>query len=271
MKISFNESQKLCGYTAVMLVLAVFFYLLCVSAIRRASDNLHHIACHGSRHMVRGNLRARHHLTRLICSRRPAPVVSDRELYGVCRCRKSAGAGHLGGLRSLLFSYIAGRIHELAKGLERSVKQSREEITSFVAVDRVTGFDNHLRMKLELSEEIKRAERYGNSFVFLLPHMHYFKEFKSLYGEKRDRPPAGIYQPPNPVKRSGNRQKIQAVRRTVRHRADPYARRTHAGRSGEAEKRNWIRTGRKTVNTSPSPSVYVTWHTERIYKRLSNF
>jgi PleD family two-component response regulator len=48
----------------------------------------------------------------------------------------------------------------------------------------VTGFDNHLRMKLELSEEIKRAERYGNSFVFLLLHMYYFKEFKSLYGEK---------------------------------------------------------------------------------------
>lgn len=88
------------------------------------------------------------------------------------------------GIALLVFSYIAGRIHELAKGLERSVKQLREEITSFVAVDRVTGFDNHLRMKLELSEEIKRAERYGNSFVFLLLHMHYFKEFKSLYGEK---------------------------------------------------------------------------------------
>ncbi|UTL73170.1 diguanylate cyclase domain-containing protein [Bacillus halotolerans] len=88
------------------------------------------------------------------------------------------------GIALLLFSFISGRIHDIAADLRRSVKRLQSEIKSFVAVDRVTGFDNKQRMKLELSEEIKRAERYGNSFVFLLLHMHYFKEFKSLYGEK---------------------------------------------------------------------------------------
>ncbi|MEC1634923.1 diguanylate cyclase [Bacillus mojavensis] len=88
------------------------------------------------------------------------------------------------GIALLLFSFMSGRIHDIAAELRRSVKRLQSEIKSFVAVDRVTGFDNKQRMKLELSEEIKRAERYGNSFVFLLLHMYYFKEFKSLYGEK---------------------------------------------------------------------------------------
>ncbi|MEC1553384.1 diguanylate cyclase [Bacillus haynesii] len=88
------------------------------------------------------------------------------------------------GIALLLFSFMSGRIHDIAIGLHRSVKHLQDEIKSFVAIDRVTGFDNKQRMKLELSEEIKRAERYGNSFVFLLLQMHYFKEFKSLYGEK---------------------------------------------------------------------------------------
>lgn len=88
------------------------------------------------------------------------------------------------GIALLLFSFMSGRIHDIATGLHRSVKHLQDEINSFVAIDRVTGFDNKQRMKLELSEEIKRAERYGNSFVFLLLQMHYFKEFKSLYGEK---------------------------------------------------------------------------------------
>lgn len=86
------------------------------------------------------------------------------------------------GIALLLFSFISGRIHDITAELRRSMTRLQSEIKSYVAVDRVTGFDNKQRMRLELSEEIKRAERYGNSFVFLLLHMHYFKEFKSLYG-----------------------------------------------------------------------------------------
>ncbi|ATH93814.1 MULTISPECIES: diguanylate cyclase domain-containing protein [Bacillus] len=88
------------------------------------------------------------------------------------------------GIALIVFSFMSGRIHDIAAELHRSVKRLQSEINSFVAIDRVTGFDNKQRMQLELSEEIKRAERYGNSFVFLLLQMHYFKEFKSLYGEK---------------------------------------------------------------------------------------
>ncbi|RHJ09113.1 diguanylate cyclase domain-containing protein [Bacillus sonorensis] len=88
------------------------------------------------------------------------------------------------GAALLVLSFLSGRIHDIAKELHHSVKRLQSEIKSFVAIDTVTGFDNAERMKLELAEEIKRAERYGNSFVFLLLQLHYFKEFKSLYGEK---------------------------------------------------------------------------------------
>lgn len=65
------------------------------------------------------------------------------------------------GIALLLFSFISGRIHDITAELRRSMTRLQSEIKSFVAVDRVTGFDNKQRMKLELSEEIKRAERYG--------------------------------------------------------------------------------------------------------------
>lgn len=70
------------------------------------------------------------------------------------------------GIALLLFSFISGRIHDITAELRRSITRLQSEIKSYVAVDRVTGFDNKQSMKLELSEEIKRAERYGNSFVF---------------------------------------------------------------------------------------------------------
>lgn len=108
------------------------------------------------------------------------------------------------GIALLLFSFISGRIHDITAELRRSMTRLQSEIKSFVAVDRVTGFDNKQRMKLELSEEIKRAERYGNSFVFLLLHMHYFKEFKSLYGEKETDHALPICRSANQDKRSGN-------------------------------------------------------------------
>ncbi|OLO17993.1 hypothetical protein BKP29_0217945, partial [Bacillus licheniformis] len=57
------------------------------------------------------------------------------------------------GVALLLFSFMSGRIHDIAIGLHRSVKHLQDEIKSFVAIDRVTGFDNKQRMKLELSEE----------------------------------------------------------------------------------------------------------------------
>ncbi|ASB51819.1 putative membrane protein YdaK [Bacillus velezensis] len=165
MKISFNESQKLCSYTAVMLVLLSFFIYY---ASQQSAGLL--ITCITL--LVTGAGIWFGAIYALVITLLVLFVLGSLLLwFQTGGFMASAGAESLQvlviwGIALLLFSYIAGRIHELAKGLERSVKQLREEITSFVAVDRVTGFDNHLRMKLELSEEIKRAERYGNSFVF---------------------------------------------------------------------------------------------------------
>lgn len=107
------------------------------------------------------------------------------------------------GIALLLFSFISGRIHDIAAKLRHSVKRLQSEIKSFVAVDRVTGFDNKQRMKLELSEEIKRAERYGNSFVFCCFICIISRNLSLCTGE-RDRPSLSIRQPANQVKRPGN-------------------------------------------------------------------
>ncbi|MBY8914582.1 GGDEF domain-containing protein [Bacillus sp. YC2] len=184
MKISFNESQKLCSYTAVMIAaLAFFIYYV----PQQQSEGLL-ITCitllvigagiwFGTIYALVITLIILFVLGSLLLWFQTGSIVLFAPAEGFQMLV-------IWGAALLLFSYMSGRIHDLAKGLQRSVKQLGEEITSFVAVDRVTGFDNQQRMKLELSEEIKRAERYGNSFVFLLLHMHYFKEFKSLYGEK---------------------------------------------------------------------------------------
>ncbi|MFP9170446.1 cyclic-di-GMP receptor EpsK, partial [Enterococcus faecalis] len=55
------------------------------------------------------------------------------------------------GIALLLFSFISGRIHDITAELRRSMTRLQSEIKSYVAVDRVTGFDNKQRMKLELS------------------------------------------------------------------------------------------------------------------------
>ncbi|MFS0655917.1 GGDEF domain-containing protein [Bacillus sp. 179-C3.3 HS] len=88
------------------------------------------------------------------------------------------------GVAMLFFAISAGNLHERIKAMRQLIEQQKQTIKQFVAIDATTGFDNAERMKLELSEEIKRAARYKQPFVFILLHMHYAAEFKSLYGEK---------------------------------------------------------------------------------------
>ncbi|MCY7814730.1 diguanylate cyclase [Bacillus haynesii] len=180
MKISFNESQKMFTYmTGLAAALALFIHyvsdqqsepilIICITlAIIAAGIWL------GSIYALAGTIIVLFVLGTLMMFLH-TDASSETELQTLV----------IWGIALLLFSFMSGRIHDIAIGLHRSVKHLQDEIKSFVAIDRVTGFDNKQRMKLELSEEIKRAERYGNSFVFLLLQMHYFKEFKSLYGEK---------------------------------------------------------------------------------------
>ena len=108
------------------------------------------------------------------------------------------------GVALLLFSFMSGRIHDIAIGLHRSVKHLQDEIKSFVAIDRVTGFDNKQRMKLELSEEIKRAERYGNSFVFTASYA-LFQRVQIPVRRKRNRSSLSICQQSNQIMCPGNR------------------------------------------------------------------
>ncbi|KXZ12595.1 hypothetical protein AXI59_05765 [Bacillus nakamurai] len=184
MKISFNESQKLCSYIAV-LIAALAFFIYYVPQQQSEGLLITGITLvvigagiwFGTIYALVITLIILFVLGSLLLWLQTGSIVPSAPAEGLQMLV-------IWGAALLLFSYMSGRIHDLAKGLQRSVKRLREEITSFVAVDRVTGFDNQKRMKLELSEEMKRAERYGNSFVFLLLHMHYFKEFKSLYGEK---------------------------------------------------------------------------------------
>ena len=180
MKISFNESHKMFAYmTGLAAALALFIHyvsapqsesilIICITlAIIAAGIWL------GSIYALAGTIIVLFVLGTLMMFLH-TDASSETELQTLV----------IWGIALLLFSFMSGRIHDIAIGLHRSVKHLQDEIKSFVAIDRVTGFDNKQRMKLELSEEIKRAERYGNSFVFLLLQMHYFKEFKSLYGEK---------------------------------------------------------------------------------------
>ncbi|MDE1453220.1 putative diguanylate cyclase AdrA [Bacillus paralicheniformis] len=180
MKITFNDSQKMFAYmTGIAAALALFIHyvsapqsesilIICITlAIIAAGIWL------GSIYALAGTIIVLFVLGTLMMFLH-TDASSETELQTLV----------IWGIALLLFSFMSGRIHDIAIGLHRSVKHLQDEINSFVAIDRVTGFDNKQRMKLELSEEIKRAERYGNSFVFLLLQMHYFKEFKSLYGEK---------------------------------------------------------------------------------------
>ncbi|MCY8038686.1 GGDEF domain-containing protein [Bacillus paralicheniformis] len=180
MKISFNDSQKMFAYmTGIAAALALFIHY--VSAPQSESILIICITLAiiavgiwlGSIYALAGTIIVLFVLGTLMMFLH-TDASSETELQTLV----------IWGIALLLFSFMSGRIHDIAIGLHRSVKHLQDEINSFVAIDRVTGFDNKQRMKLELSEEIKRAERYGNSFVFLLLQMHYFKEFKSLYGEK---------------------------------------------------------------------------------------
>lgn len=88
------------------------------------------------------------------------------------------------GVALLFFAISAGSLHERIKTMRHTIEQQKQAMKQFVAIDSTTGFDNADRMKLELSEEMKRAERYKQPFVFIILHIHYAAEFKSLYGEK---------------------------------------------------------------------------------------
>ena len=88
------------------------------------------------------------------------------------------------GLLLIVLIIIAGKVHEQFMNQQKQIVRLREKIRQFVAVDPETGFDNRERMKLEVTSEMKRIDRYGGAFVLLFLQVEHYEEFGKLYGEK---------------------------------------------------------------------------------------
>lgn len=83
----------------------------------------------------------------------------------------------------LFIAILAGRIHRLLKETFKEISLLKDEISTLVAIDRVTGYDNKNRMMLELDLEFSRSKRYDDPFSILLIKWNYYEQFRKLYGE----------------------------------------------------------------------------------------
>lgn len=81
-------------------------------------------------------------------------------------------------LLALASGYASTLIHEW----EKENRRLHEQLSTLVAVDPETGFDNKERMLVELEMEFNRSKRYGQPFSFLLIRIRYFDQFEKLYG-----------------------------------------------------------------------------------------
>ena len=72
--------------------------------------------------------------------------------------------------------------------MRHTIEQQKQAMKQFVAIDSTTGFDNADRMKLELSEEMKRAERYKQPFVLSF-FISIMQRNSNHYMEKRNAAP----------------------------------------------------------------------------------
>jgi len=84
----------------------------------------------------------------------------------------------------IILILLAGRIHDQIVHQGKRNRELEDDIRQFVAVDVETGFDNKSRMITEIQAEMKRIERYGNTFTLVLLQLDYFEDFKQLYGDK---------------------------------------------------------------------------------------
>lgn len=83
----------------------------------------------------------------------------------------------------LLLALISGYLSSYIDKWDKETKSLREQLSSLVAVDPETGFDNKDRMFFELEFEFNRSKRYGQTFSFLLIRIRNFEQFEKLYGQ----------------------------------------------------------------------------------------
>ncbi|GEL04529.1 MULTISPECIES: diguanylate cyclase domain-containing protein [Rummeliibacillus] len=88
------------------------------------------------------------------------------------------------GIVLLLGVLAAGKIQGILVTQQEYNKRLQQDIKNFVAVDPETGFDNEMRMRLTLNEEMRRADRYHHTFTFILLKLENYSQFKKLYGMK---------------------------------------------------------------------------------------
>lgn len=86
------------------------------------------------------------------------------------------------GFLLLIATSIAGFIHQQMEKAERRRIRLEHRVSSLVATDEATGFDNVERMKKELIVEQARARRYHTVFSFVMIRMNHSEQFLKLYG-----------------------------------------------------------------------------------------
>lgn len=88
------------------------------------------------------------------------------------------------GIMLLLLILCAGKVHELMKDQENYLKKLQEDVRNYVAIDVETGFDNETRMYISVNEEMRRADRQKQTFVFMVLKIENYRKFQQLYGAK---------------------------------------------------------------------------------------
>jgi len=83
----------------------------------------------------------------------------------------------------LIIAIVSGSLSGLFRNELKENEHLKKEIQTLVAVDSVTGFDNKVRMFVEIELEYNRAQRYGQTFSFILIKWNFFEQFQKLYGE----------------------------------------------------------------------------------------
>src|SRR5690625_7692013 len=78
----------------------------------------------------------------------------------------------------LIIAIVSGSLSGLFRNELKKNEHLKKEFQTLVAVDSVTGFDNKVRMFVEIELEYNRAQRYGQTFSFILIKWNFFEQFQ---------------------------------------------------------------------------------------------
>lgn len=90
-------------------------------------------------------------------------------------------------VKLLILALVTGRLHHDLREWDEENTHLHEQISTLVAIDADTGFDNKERMLFELESEFSRSKRYGQTFSFLLMRIRHFDQLEKLYGQAEEK------------------------------------------------------------------------------------